>query len=79
MCKIGLSRTPRQRRHFLSKEYNSNLGIPAIVPSFNMRLTEILMHNIFAGSHQLRSQGLNGYTEWFHVTWLRVKLMQITL
>jgi hypothetical protein len=44
-----------------------------------MRLTEILMHNIFAGSHQLRSQGLNGYTEWFHVTWLRVKLMQITL
>jgi hypothetical protein len=79
MCKIGLSRTPKQRRYFLSNEYNSNLELRAIVPTFNMRLTEILMHNIFAGSHQLRSQGLNGYTEWFNFTWLRVKLMQIAL
>ena len=79
MCKIGLSRTPRLRRHFLSLEYGSNLEIRAIAFTMNMRLTEILMHQIFAASHKLRTQGLDGYTEWFQVTYMRIKLMQISL
>jgi hypothetical protein len=36
MCKIGLSRTPRLRRHFLSLEYGSNLEIRAIAFTMNM-------------------------------------------
>ena len=79
LCKIGLSRTPRRRRYYLSEEYGSNLRIRAIVPTMNMRLTELLMHKIFVGSRDARTPGLDGYTEWFHVDFLRVKKMQITL
>jgi hypothetical protein len=45
----------------------------------NMRLTELLMHKIFVDSLQARTPGLDGYTEWFDVDFLRVKKMQITL
>jgi hypothetical protein len=37
------------------------------------------MHKIFVGSLQVRTPGLDGYTEWFYVDFLRVKKMQITL
>jgi hypothetical protein len=37
------------------------------------------MHKIFVGSRDARTPGLDGYTEWFHVDFLRVKKMQITL
>lgn len=79
MCKIGLSRTPRRRRYYLSEEYETNLRIRAIVPTFNMRLTEILMHKIFADSRNARTPGLDGYTEWFQVDFFRTKMMQISL
>jgi hypothetical protein len=79
MCKIGLSRTPRRRKYYLSEEYESNLRIKAIVPTFNMRLTEILMHKIFADSRNARTPRLDGYTEWFQVDFFRIKMIQITL
>lgn len=40
LCKVGLSETPKTRRYFLSKEYEANLEIRAIVFTMNMRLTE---------------------------------------
>jgi len=79
MSKIGLSRTPRRRRYYLSGTVESNLKIMAIAPTMNMRLTEILMHNIFAGHQDARAPGLDGYTEWFHVNFFRIKQMQISL
>ena len=79
MCKIGLSRTPRRRKYYLSEEYESNLRIKAIVPTFNMRLTEKLMHKIFADSRDARTPGLDGYTEWFQVDLFRIKMMKISL
>jgi hypothetical protein len=79
MCKIGLSRTPKRRRYFLSDTYKSNLIIKAIAPTMNMRLTEILMHKIFASHQRIRTRGLDEYTEWFHVNFFRIKQMQISL
>jgi len=116
MCKIGLSRTPRRRRYYLSETYESDLKIKAITPTMNMRLTEILMHKIFDIAvlkkvryalcpmpyalcpllsalcpvvphlsekgyrhHALRTRGLDGYTEWFQVNFLRILLMEISL
>jgi hypothetical protein len=61
MCKIGLSRTTKRRRYFLSLEYQSNLEIKAIVPTFNMRLTEVLTHQIFKKHNVLRKQRLDVY------------------
>jgi hypothetical protein len=78
MCKIGLSRTPKRRRYFLSDTYKSNLKIKAIAPTMNMRLTEIL-HKIFASHQRIRTRGLDGSTEWFQVNFFRIKQMQITL
>jgi hypothetical protein len=79
MCKIGLSRKPKRRRYYLSDTYGSDLKIMAIAPTINMRLTEILMHKIFASHQRIRTRGLDGYTEWFHVNFFRIKQMQITL
>ncbi|WP_445250992.1 MULTISPECIES: GIY-YIG nuclease family protein [unclassified Microcoleus] len=79
LCKVGLSETPKTRRYFLSQEYQTNLEIRAIVFTMNMRLTEKMMHKIFEGSHQLRTKGLDGYTEWFQVNPWRVLRMQVTL
>ena len=79
LCKIGLSRKPKQRRYYLSQEYKTDLQIRAIVPTFNMRLTELWMHKIFEDSHVYRTKGLDGYTEWFQVNYLRVKQIQIML
>jgi hypothetical protein len=44
-----------------------------------MRLTEKLMHKIFADSRNARTPGLDGYTEWFQVNFFRIKMMQISL
>ncbi len=79
LCKIGLSRTPLIRRYYLSREYDSELQVRAIVPTVNMKMTEEFMHVVFNKHHELRTQGLDGYTEWFRTNWLRIKLMQITL
>ncbi|MEG4850839.1 GIY-YIG nuclease family protein [Microcoleus sp. B5-D4] len=82
-CKIGLSRTPRTRRYFLSREYESELEIKAIAFTMNMKVTEDLLHYIFSAHNELRktrnSEGknLDGYTEWFRVTPLRLKMIQI--
>ncbi|MEG5175547.1 GIY-YIG nuclease family protein [Microcoleus sp. B3-D7] len=82
LCKIGLSRTPRTRRYFLSREYESDLEIKAIAFTMNMKVTEDLLHYIFSAHNELRIQkldgkNLDGYTEWFRVTPLRLKLIQI--
>ena len=83
LCKIGLSRTPRTRRYFLSREYQTDLEIKAIAFTMNMKVTEDLLHYIFSAHNELRlernSEGknLDGYTEWFRVTRLRLKLIQI--
>lgn len=81
--KIGLSRTPRTRRYFLSREYQSDLEIKAIAFTMNMKVTEDLLHYIFSAHNELRleknSEGknLDGYTEWFRVTRLRLKMITI--
>lgn len=83
LLKIGLSRTPRTRRYFLSREYESDLEIKAIAFTMNMKVTEDLLHYIFSAHNELRlernSEGknLDGYTEWFRVTPLRLKMIQI--
>ncbi|MEG3877641.1 GIY-YIG nuclease family protein [Microcoleus sp. herbarium7] len=79
LCKIGLSRSPRARRYFLSLEYESDLEIRAIVFTANMKLTEKWMHEIFSAHHEYRSPGLDGYTEWFRVNYWKMKWMQIML
>jgi hypothetical protein len=79
MCKVGLSGKPKRRRYYLSEEYQSNLIIKAIAPTMNMRVTEILMHKLFEKHNVLREQGLDGYTEWFQVNFLRILVMQISL
>lgn len=79
MCKVGLSGKPERRRYYLSEEYQSNLIIKAIAPTMNMRLTEILMHQIFKKHNVLRERGLDGYTEWFAVNFLRIIQMRVSL
>lgn len=79
LCKIGLSRTPRARRYFLSLEYESDLEVRAIVFTTNMRLTEKWMHKIFSAHHELRTRGLDGYREWFRVNYAIMKSMQLLL
>ena len=79
LCKIGLSGTPRSRCYYLSQEYGSDLVIRAIAFTLNMRLTEIWMHQIFKADSELRTPGLDGFTEWFRVNYLRMKWMQIML
>ncbi|MEG4503880.1 GIY-YIG nuclease family protein [Microcoleus sp. F6_B4] len=79
LCKAGLSGKPKRRRYYLSQEYQSDLIIKAIAPTMNMRLTEILIHKIFQKHNVLRQQGLDGYTEWFAVDFLRIIQMQTLL
>lgn len=79
LCKIGLSRTPKRRRYYLSREYQSPLQIMAIAPTLNMKFTERLMHQMFARYHQYRSPGLDGFTEWFKLSTIRTLIAQITL
>jgi hypothetical protein len=79
LCKIGLSRSPKSRRYFLSREYETNLEVRAIVPTLDMKLTEDFMHTIFNSCRARRTLGLDGYTEWFRVNFMKLKLMQITL
>lgn len=79
LCKIGLSRTPRARRYFLSLEYGSDLEVRAIVFTTNMRLTEKWMHKIFSAHRELRTPGLDGYTEWFRANYAIMKSMQLLL
>lgn len=79
MCKVGLSGTPKRRRYYLSEEYQSNLIIKAIAPTMNIRLTEIVMHQILKKHNVLRKQGLDGYTEWFAVNSLRIIQMRPSL
>lgn len=79
MCKVGLSGTPKRRRYYLSEEYQSNLIIKAIAPTMNIRLTEIVMHQILKKHNVLRKQGLDGYTEWFTVNSLRIIQMRPSL
>jgi hypothetical protein len=78
-CKIGLSRSPESRRYFLSREYETDLEVRAIVPTLNMKLTEDFTHTIFNSCRSRRTPGLDGYTEWFRVNYVKLKLMQVTL
>ncbi len=79
MCKISLSGKPKRRRYYLSEEYQSNLIIKAMAPTMNMRLTEIFMHQIFKKHNVLRERGLDRYTEWFAVNFLRIIQMRVSL
>jgi hypothetical protein len=79
LCKIGLSRSPKSRRYFLSREYETDLQVRAIVPTLDMKLTEDFMHTIFNSCRARRTPGLDGYTEWFRVNFVQLKLMQLTL
>lgn len=84
-CKIGLSRTPRTRKYFLSREYETELEIKAIAFTMNMKVTEDLLHYMFSAHNELRlernaeGKNLDGYTEWFRVTTLRMKMIQIMI
>jgi len=79
MCKVGLSGKPKRRRYYLSQEYQSDLIIKTIAPTMNMRVTEILIHKMFEKHNVLRQRGLDGYTEWFAVNFLRILQMQVSL
>ena len=65
LCKIGLSRSPKKRRYYLSLEYSSELEIVAIVPILNMAWGERLLHENYQADRKYRHPDLNGYTEWF--------------
>lgn len=65
LSKIGLSRKPKTRRYYLSKEYQSELEIVAMAPIINMAWGEKLLHKNYKDRHQYRSPDCDGFTEWF--------------
>ena len=79
LTKIGLSRCPKRRRYYLSREYQSELKILAIAPTINMKFTEDLMHQIFSSDHIYRTRGLDGFTEWFELGVFKVLVAQVSL
>lgn len=79
LTKIGLSRNPKKRRWYLAIEYQSSLKLMASAPTLNMKVSEDLMHHLFRKHHQYRSQGLDGFTEWFEAGFFTRILMRVTL
>lgn len=67
MTKIGLSRTPKIRRYYLSREYNSELKIVAAVFIFNMAWGEDKLHKKYDALREFRYPKVDGFTEWFRI------------
>jgi hypothetical protein len=68
LSKIGLSRTPKTRRYYLSKEYNSELQIVASAYVLNMAWGENKLHKKYNSLRHYRTPKADGFTEWFRIS-----------
>lgn len=76
--KIGLSRTPLIRKHYLQQDYGQ-LQTMAIVWAFNMKFIESQMHKIYASRRIRRAPWKSGFTEWFQADYSIALEMRIYL